>query len=238
MWSKLWEARLHGERDHCNLEQKPSCWTVRREWRFETVLRAERVLSAVPFNTKRQLLCGEVCYCMAQEARSASLTLNSSGWPDCLHTVMKADTHGCHSPADNTRIVRVESLHHFFFSFFFVLLAVLWLKAINNRTVPAQVVKCGECLICLSNNTAVSHHSGKMFLLRVTVKYLLGRRISSHQREAVLLVAWNAMDVKSCGPVSPKKCVYVCMYTCVCPKSGWVGKGWSPGVAVATASVM
>lgn len=125
-----------------------------------------------------------------------------------------------------------------FLFFFFVLLAVLWLKAINNRTVPAQVVKCGECLICLSNNTAVSHHSGKMFLLRVTVKYLLGRRISSHQREAVLLVAWNAMDVKSCGPVSPKKCVYVCMYTCVCPKSGWVGKGWSPGIAVATASVM
>lgn len=42
-------------------------------------------------------------------------------------------------------------------------------------------------------------------------------------REAILLVAWNAMDVKSCGPVSPKKCVYMCMYTCVCPKSGWEG---------------
>lgn len=38
--------------------------------------------------------------------------------------------------------------------------------------------------------------------------------------------------------VSPKKCVYMCMYVCVCPKSGWVGKGWSPGVAVATSSVM
>lgn len=35
------------------------------EWSFELALRAESVLSSVPFNTKRQLLCGNAlcCYC-------------------------------------------------------------------------------------------------------------------------------------------------------------------------------
>lgn len=72
------------------------------EWRFETASRAERVLSAVPFNTKRQLLCGDAwcCYCMA--GRSASLTLNSTSGADCSHKVMKTDSHWCHSDSDNT----------------------------------------------------------------------------------------------------------------------------------------
>lgn len=38
--------------------------------------------------------------------------------------------------------------------------ALIWRTAINNSIVSVQVVKCGECLICLSNNTGVDHHSG------------------------------------------------------------------------------
>lgn len=62
------------------------------EWSFETASRAERVLSgAVPSITKRQLLCGDAwcCNCVAQEGRSASLTLNSTNVADCSHKVMK-----------------------------------------------------------------------------------------------------------------------------------------------------
>lgn len=78
------------------------------EWSFETASRAESVLSgAVPFITKR-LFCGDAwcCYCVAQEGRSASLTLNSTNVADCSHKVMKTDSHSCHSAAaDNMYIV-------------------------------------------------------------------------------------------------------------------------------------
>lgn len=77
------------------------------EWRFETPWRAERVLSAAPFNTKRQLLCGDAwcCCCMAQEGRRASLTLNSTSGADCSHKVMKTGSRCRHSTTDNMYIV-------------------------------------------------------------------------------------------------------------------------------------